>query len=55
MSLAMKIQLAIVGTVAVIGIVVAVVGLIRVIPEINQIVRDAALEDEKNSCDGNHD
>lgn len=49
MSLAMKIQLVIVITVGVIGIVATVVGLIRVIPEINQIVRDAALEDEKNS------
>lgn len=49
MSLAMKIQLAIVGTVAVIGIVAVVIGLIRVVPEINKIVREAAEEDEKNS------
>ena len=48
MSLAMKIQLAIVGTVVVIGVVVAVVGLIRVIPEINQIVRDAAEGSKEN-------
>ena len=41
MSLAMKIQLAIVGTVVVIGIVATVIGLIRVVPEINKICDDA--------------
>ena len=36
-------------------LIIAVISLIKVIPEINKIVRDAAIEDEKNSCDGNHD
>ena len=40
---------------AVTFLIIAVIALIKVVPEINQIVRDAALEDEKNSCDGNHD
>ena len=41
MSLAMKIQLVIVIAVGVIGIVATVVGLIRVVPEINKICDDA--------------
>lgn len=35
--------------------IVAVVALIRVIPEINKIVNDAMEEDEKNSRDCTHD
>lgn len=35
-------------------LIIAVIALIRVVPEINEIVRKAALEDEKKDRDCNH-
>ena len=43
------IQQIVLTSLLVIFLIIAVISVIRVIPEINQIVRDAALEDEKNS------
>lgn len=40
---------------AVIFLIIAVISVIKVTPEINEIVRRAAEEDEKNSRDCTHD
>lgn len=45
------IQQVVVSIMAVVVILSGLIGLIKVVPEINQIVKDSD-EDEKNSCDG---
>lgn len=45
------IQQVVVSIMAVVVILSGIIGLIKVVPEINQIVKDSD-EDEKNSCDG---
>ena len=52
MSIAMMIQIAVVSIMAVAVILSGIIGLIKVVPEINRICND---EDEKNSRCGDND
>ena len=51
MSIAMIIQVTVLSIMAVVVILSGIIGLIKVVPEINAICRG----EQKNSRDGNHD